>query len=554
MSIMIKTRLGLAIIVALGACGGDDSNGALVGSNGGSGGVLAIGGAGGNSMASGGAGGAFVDASVGVGGLPLDASGSGGAAQTGGGGGAGDREGGADGGSLSIDSGNADGSSLPADSGNADASVCPNGFGGPPTSTSPPIAGTWTIAFQDDFVGDVLDDSKWKLGENWAGINGIGANAPENMSIACGYLTFLGEKRSLRFAGKDYAYASGEISTFKRFRQKYGFFELRAKIDPVRGLWPAFWLMPDRGLYGNVDDDYVSYLKFDLTGENRPSVASATLELHVDSAQAGTQNVVLLGVIDDNWSEGSVTYASRPKVDPLFVQMKYDPKWVGGETAAFDVTDWVNRELAGDKVASFALADTFNRAQRVSFNSRESATSAYRPRLVLAGAAAPIVAAADAAVRAGTHAAENLGTQPLLSVAESWADTTSTYNGGMEFDVMETLGTWGMGRTSHTLHWDGYGADHKSQGSGTVSFPATGDGFHVYGLDWQPGKTEFYVDGKKTWELADARVGSVEEYMILSLQMGGWSDSFGDNTKPDDAKLPGRMLVDYVRVWSGAPN
>jgi hypothetical protein len=36
--------------------------------------------------------------------------------------------------------------------------------------------------------------------------------------------------------------------------------------------------------------------------------------------------------------------------------------------------------------------------------------------------------------------------------------------------------------------------------------------------------------------------------------MGGWADASGDNTKPDDAKLPGRMVVDYVRVWSGTPN
>jgi hypothetical protein len=258
--------------------------------------------------------------------------------------------------------------------------------------------------------------------------------------------------------------------------------------------------------------------------------------------------------MDDGWSESSVTYGSRPKVDPLFIQMKYDPKWVGGETASFDVTDVVNRELRGDKEVSFALADGFNRALRVGFSSKESANAAYRPRLVLAGAAAPIVPSADAAVRGGTHSAENLGTQALLNVAESWADTSSTYNGGMEFDIMETLGMWGLGKTSHTVHWDGYGADHQSKGSGTVSFANTSDDFHVYGMSWQPGKAQFYVDRGKTWEFADARIGSVEEYIILSLQMGGWADASGDNTKPDDAKLPGRMVVDYVRVWSGTPN
>jgi beta-glucanase (GH16 family) len=550
---MLKANVGLVLIVACGAivcaCGVDDGSSGNTPVAGGSGGVPAVGGAGGDSAGSGGVGGAVgvggVGGASGQGGTLVDAGGSGGSAPGGSVGSGGMREGGVDG-ATPADAG--------SDSGNGDASACPAGFGGPPASANPPIAGSWTLTFQDDFVGSAIDDAKWKLGQNWAGINGIAANAPENMYLGCGYLTFVGEKRSVRFAGKDWAYAAGELSTFKRFRQKYGYFEVRAKIDPVRGLWPAFWLMPDRGAYGNADDDYLSYLKFDLSGENRSSVTSAKLELHVDSAQSGGQNVVLLRVIDDGWSESSVTYGSRPKVDPLFIEMKYDPKWVGGETASFDVTDVVNRELGGDKVVSFALADGFNRAQRVGFSSKENANAAYRPRLVLAGAAAPIVASADASVRGGTHSAENLGAQALLNVAESWGDTTSTYAGGMEFDIMETLGMWGVGKTSHALHWDGYGTDHQSKGSGTVTFPGTSDGFHVYGTSWQLGTAQFYVDGVKTWEFADARIGSVEGYIILSMQMGGWADASGDNAKPDDTKLPARMLVDYVRVWSGTPN
>jgi beta-glucanase (GH16 family) len=39
-------------------------------------------------------------------------------------------------------------------------------------------------------------------------------------------------------------YTSGFVSTYKTFSQKYGLFEIRAKLPQGAGLWPAFWMMP----------------------------------------------------------------------------------------------------------------------------------------------------------------------------------------------------------------------------------------------------------------------------------------------------------------------
>lgn len=46
---------------------------------------------------------------------------------------------------------------------------------------------------------------------------------------------------------KDASYTSGLISTRGRFGQRYGYFEMRARWDAGRGLWPAFWLLPAKG-------------------------------------------------------------------------------------------------------------------------------------------------------------------------------------------------------------------------------------------------------------------------------------------------------------------
>lgn len=43
------------------------------------------------------------------------------------------------------------------------------------------------------------------------------------------------------------AYSSGLISTRDGFKQKYGYFEIRARWTGGRGLWPCFWLLPEDG-------------------------------------------------------------------------------------------------------------------------------------------------------------------------------------------------------------------------------------------------------------------------------------------------------------------
>jgi len=93
----------------------------------------------------------------------------------------------------------------------------------------------------------------------------------------------------------------------------------------------------------------------------------------------------------------------------------------------------------------------------------------------------------------------------------------------------------------HNLHWDGYGADHKTTGQKTT-IQGIDSGFHTFGLEWNEKEYIFYVDGKETWR-TNSVVSNRSEYLILSTELTGWG---GD---PALGNFPDEVVFDYVRVF-----
>lgn len=120
--------------------------------------------------------------------------------------------------------------------------------------------------------------------------------------------------------------------------------------------------------------------------------------------------------------------------------------------------------------------------------------------------------------------------RPVGNVAEA----------GTEIDIMEYHSKWVDG-ILHTIHWDGYGKDHKST---SKKFTVNGlhDGFHTFGLEWTPEKYVFYVDGKANLELKEA-ISQRDEYAIVSMEVGKWAGDIAE------AQLPDSFTVDYVRWY-----
>lgn len=115
---------------------------------------------------------------------------------------------------------------------------------------------------------------------------------------------------------------------------------------------------------------------------------------------------------------------------------------------------------------------------------------------------------------------------------------------GVEVDIVEYLRK-DFNLIRSTLHWDGYGACHKTKEI-AVKVPGCETGYHTYAVEWTPTEYIFYVDNKEIGRTS-AAVSKRNEYMILSLEHGPW----GGSVVP--ASCPDSVFFDYVRVYKKNP-
>ncbi len=135
-----------------------------------------------------------------------------------------------------------------------------------PVPTAAQGAAPWQLTWADEFDGPAIDRKKWDfdLGNGFYNydanqwINGWGndeleyyTDRPDNAFVKDGVLHLRAVKESYQGCG----YTSAKLRTRKRdgeplFNQKYGRFELRAKLPTGKGVWPAAWMLPQDETYG----------------------------------------------------------------------------------------------------------------------------------------------------------------------------------------------------------------------------------------------------------------------------------------------------------------
>lgn len=150
----------------------------------------------------------------------------------------------------------------------------------------PPVEGDWTLTFEDNFDGDAIDFSRWSIYTSnfWDKRSHF---SKDNVILGDGVVRLRFEKKTGPHnddpEGNVTDYATGFLHTYGKWTQRYGYFEARMKLPEAPGMWPAFWLMPDRGVQagpqwvradtknGGMEFDIMEYLS--RWGPNRNSVA-----------------------------------------------------------------------------------------------------------------------------------------------------------------------------------------------------------------------------------------------------------------------------------------
>jgi licheninase len=125
-----------------------------------------------------------------------------------------------------------------------------------------------------------------------------------------------------------------------------------------------------------------------------------------------------------------------------------------------------------------------------------------------------------------------------------------------EIDIMEQVGAE-PNLIYSSLHTKLFNHTINTQRSAQRLVPTSCAAFHVYQLDWRPESITIGFDGKGILRVRNDQPGGKGAWpfdtpfeMILNLAMGGdWAGAKG----MDDAALPQRMEVDYVRVWQVRP-
>jgi beta-glucanase (GH16 family) len=118
-----------------------------------------------------------------------------------------------------------------------------------------------------------------------------------------------------------------------------------------------------------------------------------------------------------------------------------------------------------------------------------------------------------------------------------------------EIDVMEHVNA--DADVYGTVHWQAADGSYASYGGHTA---ASVTNYHVYAVEWDAYFIKWFVDGTQ-FHVIDITngVGSTEEFqkdffLLLNLAVGGNWPGFNI----DEAALPAKMYVDYVRVYQPA--
>ncbi|HZG58843.1 fibronectin type III domain-containing protein [Paenibacillus sp.] len=213
-----------------------------------------------------------------------------------------------------------------------------------------------------------------------------------------------------------------------------------------------------------VGENLYAYLKFNLANFAPASTWNAKLYINIKNRGTTLVPISVFGVLDDNWSEATANSTVQPDLSNEILLGTFVSDSLG--VVEFDVTDFINSQLAGDKVVTLRLADVNDKRSTVSFESSES--SVNQPFLLVQDGADTMAPAAVSDLAASNPSNK--------SIDLSW---TATGDDGM----VRTATSYDIRYSTSPITDANWNGATQVFGEPLPTAPGTTQGFTLYGLN-----------------------------------------------------------------------
>lgn len=92
----------------------------------------------------------------------------------------------------------------------------------------------------------------------------------------------------------------------------------------------------------------------------------------------------------------------------------------------------------------------------------------------------------------------------------------------------------------------GYGKQFREDGRVNYDLKETSDGWHYFGMNWQPDGYVFYCDGEEV-SRCNANVSHVPQFILLTTEIQGYR--INNPKKVEGTFVDDAFIVDFVRVF-----
>lgn len=222
-------------------------------------------------------------------------------------------------------------------------------------ASSGAVPSGYRLIFKDEFRARKLDASKWnsryRWGPRWTINNEVQYYVDHLSDPDFGHSPFEldGEHLTisaiktpghLRSKANNKAYLSGALTTYNKFKMRYGYVEMRAKLPKGQGLWPAFWLLHNQENGNRPEIDVV-----ELLGK-QPTIAYQTYHYYDNWTLRSTPSYQAKG---PDYSRAFHTYSMKwePGRITWYVDGKATNSYNSGNVSKKDMYLLVNLALGG---------------------------------------------------------------------------------------------------------------------------------------------------------------------------------------------------------------